>query len=302
MIVLCGPRPPLAAILDQLGVHGPVALVTAGWQEREDDPAPDVNGTPTVPLVLHKRTEDVFAHDAELAAQYKLRQIKLKSMQDFYRVRLDHAAQAARTISLRSANADLLAEELAASLALIRHIDRDHLERCRAVHAAFDALMVERDALAKHVRELRDAIAPTSALVIAGGHVAVLLNRLRLFDVVGLAGGRPIIAWSAGAMALSERVVLFHDDPPHGDAISEVLDAGLGVVRDLVLLPDASERLHLDDRERVGELAQRYAPATCVALDPGAQLWLERGTITRTVQARVLGPSGDVAPVSGAVA
>jgi len=298
LIVLCGPRPPLAAILDQLGVHGPVALVTAGWQEREDDPPPDVNGTPTVPLVLHQRTEDVFAHDAELAAQYKLRQIKLKSMQDFYRVRLDHAAQAARTISLRNANADLLAEEHAASLALIRHIDRDHLERCRAVHAAFDALMVERDALAKHVRELRDAIAPTEALVIAGGHVAVLLNRLRLFDVVGLAANRPIIAWSAGAMALSERVVLFHDDPPQGDAISEVLEPGLGVVRDLVLLPDASHRLRLDDRERVGELAQRYAPAACVALDPGAQLWLERGAVTRSVKARVLAPSGDVADYS----
>lgn len=292
MIVLCGPRPPLAAIFDQLGVRGPVALVTAGWQEREDEPH-DL-GVPIAPLNLHARTEDVFAHDAELAAQYKLRQLKLKSMQDFYRVRLDHAAQAARTIGLRSANADLLAEEHAASLALIRHIDRDHLERCQAVHAAFDAGIVEREALARHIRELREVIAPTAALAIAGGHVAVLLNRLRLFDVVALAGRRPVIAWSAGAMALTERVVLFHDDPPHGQAISEILDAGLGVVRETVVLPDASERLHLDDRERVAELAQRYAPAPCVALDPGAQVWLQRGRVMRTIGARVLAPSGSV--------
>ena len=294
MIVLAGPRPPLAAILERLGVRGPVALVTAGWQEREDDPV-DL-GVPAAPLDLHARTEDVFAHDAELAAQYKLRQLRLKSMQDFYRVRLDHAAQAARTIALRINNAELFAEEHAASLALIRHIDQDHLERCKQVHATFDANSVEREALARHVRELRDVIAPTAALAIAGGHVAVLLNRLRLFDVVALAGKRPIIAWSAGAMALTERVVLFHDDPPHGQAISEVLDAGLGLAPDLVVLPEPRLRLRLDDRERVGELAQRYAPAPCVALDPGAQLWHQRGRVTRSIAARVLSPTGTVEP------
>jgi len=297
LIVACGPRPPLDAIIDELHVRGPIALVTAGWQEREDEPA-DVGDVPAVRLALHARTDQVFADDPELAAAYKLRQLKLKSLQDFYRVRLDHAAQAARTIALRTANTELHAEEHAASLALIRSIDNDHLERCRAVHAAFDAQIVERDVLAKHVRELRDAIAPTAALAIAGGHVAVLLNRLRLFDMVALAGDRPIIAWSAGAMALSDRVVLFHDDPPHGDAISEILDAGLGVARDMVLLPDASERLHLHDRERVGELAQRYAPAPCYALDPGAQLWLDRGRVTRAIAVRQLALSGEVEDVT----
>ena len=148
--------------------------------------------------------------------------------------------------------------------------------------------------LARHVEELQAAIEPTQAIVIAGGHVAVLLNRLRLFGIAELAGRRPIVAWSAGAMALTDRVVLFHDDPPHGEAISEVLDAGLGLARDLVVLPEPRLRLHLDDRVRVGELAQRYAPAVCVAVDHGARLWVEDGRVVRAAEAQRLDPGGRV--------
>ncbi|MGH2901934.1 MAG: hypothetical protein ACRDMZ_24885, partial [Solirubrobacteraceae bacterium] len=77
---------------------------------------------------------------------------------------------------------------------------------------------------------------------------------------------------------------------------SEVLDAGLGLARDLVVLPEPRLRLHLDDAPRVGELAQRYAPATCVALDHGAQVWVEGGRAIRTSSAQRLDPSGRVEP------
>lgn len=295
MIVLAGPRPPLPQILGELGVKA-AALVTAGWQEREDEPGLVDLGCAAVPLALHVRADDVFPRDTQLADAYKARQIKLKSLQDAYRVRLDHAAQAARTIGVASINAELRAEEHEASLEMIRNIDRDHLARCQLVHAKYNADLepLRRAAIARHVKELRALIGPTDALVIAGGHVAVLLNRLRMFDVVGLAGKRPIVAWSAGAMALTERVVLFHDDPPHGQAISEVLDTGLGLAPDVVVLPDASERLHLDDRERVGELAARYTPAACIALDPGAHVWLDDRKVIRTFAARRLQADGSV--------
>jgi hypothetical protein len=283
--------------LRELGVTGPAALVTAGWQEREGEPGvvPDP-GVPVVELGLHARGEQVFAGDAELAVAYKARQLRLKLMQDFYRVRIDHAGQAARAVAVRSADPELLADEQVASLAVIRQIDRDHLDRCRAVQAAFEAAWQPRAraVLARHVEELRAAIEPTHAIVIAGGHVAVLLNRLRLFGIAELAGARPIVAWSAGAMALTERVVLFHDDPPHGQAISEVLDAGLGLARDLVVLPEPRLRLDLDDVVRVGELAQRYAPAVCVAVDHGAQIWVDGGRAVRAVSAQRLDPSGIV--------
>ncbi|HET9622419.1 MAG TPA: hypothetical protein VFP84_13695 [Kofleriaceae bacterium] len=300
MIVLCGAQhaqPSLPRVLRELGVTGAVALVTAGWQEREGEPGVVADaGVRTVELSLHARGEQVFADDAELAELYKARQLRLKLMQDFYRVRLEHAAQAARAVAVRSVDPDLLAEEYVASLAVIRHIDRAHLMRCQAVHNAFEAEVAphRRRIVARHLEELRAAIAPTSAIVIAGGHVAVLLNRLRLFRIAELAEHRPIVAWSAGAMALTERVVLFHDDPPHGQAISEVLDTGIGLARDLVVLPEPRLRLKLDDAGRVGELAGRYAPAACLALDHGAQVWVERGEVVRTVAAHKLEPGGQV--------
>jgi hypothetical protein len=300
VIVLCGAQhaePSVPRVLRELGVKGPAALVTAGWQEREGESGMVADpGVPVVELSLHARGEFVFAHDRELAAAYKARQLKLKVMQDFYRVRLDHAAQAARALAVRSADPELMAEENAASLAVLQHLDRDHLARCRAVHAAFEDALAprRRPVVARHIEELRAAIAGTHAVVIAGGHVAVLLNRLQLFGIAELAGPRPIVAWSAGAMALTERVVLFHDDPPHGQAISEVLDAGLGLAKGLVVLPEPRLRLRLDDAGRVGELAQRYAPATCVALDHGAQVWVDDGRPVRAASAQRLDPSGRV--------
>ena len=271
-------------MLRELGVKGPAAIITAGFQEREGEAGLVADaGVPVVDLELHKRGDEVLNGDTDLAKSYKQRQIKLKLMQDFYRVRLDHAEASMRAIQVRSAPPDLMTEEFAASLELVRHIDRDHLARCRTVHAEFESTIRprERFALSRHLAELRALIAPTDALVIAGGHVAVLLNRLRLFDILHLVGDRPIVTWSAGAMTMSERVVLFHDDPPHGKAISEILDAGFSIARDVVLLPGARSRLRLDDKERVAELAHRYTPATCVTLDRGAKVWIEDRRIVR---------------------
>lgn len=299
MIVLCGAQhaePSLPRVLRELGVAR-AAMITAGWQEREGEAGVVADpGVPVVELALHARGEQVFASDGELAAAYKARQLKLKLMQDFYRVRLEHAAQAARAVSVRSVDPELAAEEQIASLAVLRQIDGDHLDRCRAVHTTFEAALApqQRPVVVRHVEELRATIAPTDAIVISGGHVAVLLNRLRLFGIAELAGARPIVAWSAGAMALTERVVLFHDDPPHGQAISEVLDAGLGLARDLVVLPEPRLRLRLDDAGRVGELAARHAPAVCVAIDHGAQIWVDGGRAVRAIGGQRLDPSGRV--------
>jgi len=195
---------------------------------------------------------------------------------------------------VRNAPAELMSEEFEASLELVRAIDRDHLARCRAVHAEFDTQIKPRDrfALSRHTAELKALIAPTDAIVIAGGHVAVLLNRLRLFDILHLIGDRPIIAWSAGAMTMTERVVLFHDDPPTGKAISEILEAGFSLARDVVLLPGAKSRLRLTDKDRVAELAHRYTPATCVTLDRGAKIWIDGRKIVRAENAKRLTTTG----------
>ena len=123
--------------------------------------------------------------------------------------------------------------------------------------------------------------------------IASLLNRLALFDVLGLAAGKPIIAWSAGAMVLTDRIVLFHDFPPYGSDIAQVLDAGFGLVPKLVVLPDPRRRVNLDAQAGIQRFARRMAPATCVAMDHGARIMFENGKIARAVGAR-LTTSGDV--------
>jgi hypothetical protein len=103
-----------------------------------------------------------------------------------------------------------------------------------------------------------------------------------------------VIAWSAGAMALTERVLLFHDRAPHGPAHAEFLDAGLGWIPGCVLLPHARRRLRTGDAERMAELARRAAPARCVVLDDGARLDLsEAGVLPPS--ARVIGADGRIA-------
>ncbi len=308
-IVLLGPQrldplvraalttPDVGPALAELGVRGQVALVTAGWQEREGDDEPLVRalGVPCENLRLHTRSLDVFATDLVLSAAYGARQELLRHLQSFYRIRLDKTEDAATAISVRHVEPELLAQEWRVSVEQFRQLDLDHLVRCRAIHAAFDDRwqLPTRPAIARHLDELRALLAPAEALVIAGGHVASLLNRLKLFDVLELAAGKPIIAWSAGAMVLTDRIVLFHDFPPYGSDIAQVLDAGFGLVPGVVALPDAARRVRQDDRDGIARFAQRMAPATCVALDPGARLVLSRGQLTAAHAAR-LTTDGDI--------
>jgi hypothetical protein len=90
---------------------------------------------------------------------------------------------------------------------------------------------------------------------------------MRLLDVLGLVEHIPIFAWSAGAMALGERVVLFHDSPPHGVGNAELFEEGLCAYSGVLPLPHAKKRLHLHDRLRVSIFARRFAPAVAVAFD-----------------------------------
>ena len=130
--------------------------------------------------------------------------------------------------------------------------------------------------VARHRAEVTDVLTSASALVVAGGHVGVLLHVLRLFAVPAPA---VVIAWSAGAMALTERVLLFHDRAPHHPSHAEFLDHGLGWLRGCVLLPHARRRLRTDDSVRMAELAFRAAPARCVILDDGVRLDLGSGDV-----------------------
>jgi len=102
-----------------------------------------------------------------------------------------------------------------------------------------------------------------------------------------------VVAWSAGAMALTERVVLFNDRAPQGPAHAEIYDEGLGMIMGAVLLPHARRRLQIDDVTRMSVLASRLAPAVCVVLDDGTRIDLTTdGGLPD--DARVIGAEGRI--------
>lgn len=326
-VVLLGSQrftPTLGEAVAAAGVSGRLASVTAGWQERESEDLElhEHLGERTVNLMLYARGEDVFERDPELAAAHRDRQERLRELQSIYRLRLAHAQAALRELltelvdggaresatrrGRRRIGDPLLAAEVRAAREEIRALDRRHLERTNALHAAFEGEWRprERPVLAHHAAAVERLIVRAGGLLIAGGHVAILANRLRLFGLRELLGERAIFAWSAGAMAITERIVLFHHAPPQGYGNTELLEAGLGLAPGVVAFPHARRRLDLGDRRRIEALARRFAPAECLALEDGA--WLVFDTAATGSKRRV-GPgvsrfeaSGDVEPLEAA--
>jgi peptidase E len=223
---------------------------------------------------VYALAEHVFQHDPELRLAHRRRQAQLHELQEIYRLRLAHAKDAARALFEHEGDPEVVRPARRQAIAALRRLDHSHLHAIRRSHAHFEAQYrpAERPPVREAAERLRERIAGAEAVFIAGGHVAVLLNRLRLLGGAALLQDKPVVAWSAGAMIASEAVVLFHDQPPQGRGNVEVFDAGLGLVRRTVVFPHASTRLRLDQPRRVALLARRFAPAACVTLDEGAQL------------------------------
>ena len=277
-VVLLGPqrhRTEVGAEVARLRDGGRVALITSGWQEWEGDDAwlRDAVGGEVVNVDLYRRAEGIWADDPSLAAAHSELQQRVRLLRRVYNARLEHAMDAWISIESMAGDPAVLDAERGSALEGVRRLDRHHLGRIEGLRADFDARMRPTDR--EGLRRERDAVIHTlresSAIVVAGGQVATLLNRLRLFDLAPILGERPVVAWSAGAMALTERVVLFHDSPPWGPGHAEVGEAGLGLVSGLVALPNGRQRLRLDDPDRVGRMARRFSPDVCLSLDPGAR-------------------------------
>jgi hypothetical protein len=291
----------LGSVVRRLECDGPIALITAGWRDREDEDEPLRShlACETVNLRLYHRAEDVLARDRELAEAHRAKQSKLRHKQDFYRIRLEHELAANHVIRQRRAPPEVLVEEQQASLAAIRQLDAYHLAQCQRVNAEYEAAArpLERPVVVEHRDELREALAPCQAIAIAGGHVAALLNRMRLFGIAELIDGQAVFAWSGGGMVVSERLILFHDSPPQGRGASEILDEGLGLARNVVPFPHPDIRLRLDDPARIGVLAGRFAPAKCVALPEGAHVVVRDGQLERASSVTLLTEDGVGVPL-----
>ncbi len=300
-VTLLGPqrRPSLDKVVDALALRGPYATITAGWQEREGDDAEldrHLRGE-SRNLQLWQRMQQVWEHDGELAEAHRVRRERITALQRLYFIGVDHAMQAVaqmRDSARGGANARITDLAVADAERVLEDLDRRHLERVHEIHADFYAQWRphERDGVADHRAQLAEILDGCGAVVLAGGHIAELLDALHLFNIAPAGLARlPIIAWSAGAMALTERVVLFNDNAARGPTWAEVFDGGLAVVPRMVLLPAAHARLHMDDRQRMATFARRFAPSRCVLLDPGTRVQIgDDGRLPDDTP--VIGPDG----------
>jgi len=283
--LMLGPQrfsPTVGDINRALEARGRVAIVTAGWQEREaeDEELRAALELPALNLRLHARAEQVFAAHPELFAAYRQRQDSLRQLQHLYRRRLRHAMDAVRELFALLPRPPLempvprLQQEVSSALLAVRQLDERHMKQVAEIWQGHTEALEGQvfGELVAHRGQLLEEVEGCEVVAIAGGHVASLLNRLRIFGLANSFRGRHLLCWSAGAMVLSERIVLFHDCPPQGRGDAEILGAGLGLLPGVLALPHAGRRLLLDDPTRVGRFAQRFAPYRCVALDPGSEV------------------------------
>ena len=267
-VILLGPqrRPTVDAVVRSLGLGGSIATITAGWREREADDGElsGLLGRHDTNLGLYRRWLDIQDRDPGYAAAERRVQGELAELQDIYLLRLDHALRAVYALQRRAGDQlhdQLHAEAIAAAVAAVRELDAAHLRRVNGVRGEFFA-------------ELR----PHDRPVIAGhrAEVAGILREAAALSRPAPGAAAPVVAWSAGAMALTDRIVLFGDRSPQGPGHAEVYGSGLSVLRGLVLLPHARARMLLDDTPRMAVFAQRFGPGRCVLLEGGTRIELDR--------------------------
>ena len=297
--ILLGPQSPVANLrqaIDTIDAKGPVVVITAGWRDSEGEieEIRENVGRPVEDLMLYQRAEEVFSCEPDLRALKRERQDKLKELQRLYRMRLSPTIAAARKLMRASAEPELLRLEQRAAIAQLRALDRHHLRRIESIHQDFNKRRASIEAPGALIQRevVHRQVAEAGLVLIAGGHVAVLLNRIRLFRLGEWLAQKPVIAWSAGAMALTGRIVLFHHNAPQGKSDAELLDAGLDIVRKRVLLPHARTRLDWNNRTRMALFSRRFSPASCCTLDNGSMIHLRNDRVIAAQASSVVTRAG----------
>lgn len=318
-ITLLGPQrdPRLPQVRRALGLReARFATITAGWRDRESDDGllVELLGGNTVNLHLWTRMQQLWEADPELDHADRERRRRLTEMQELYVIGLQQAVEAVHRITARKPVLPEIQEmALADVLDILRDMDERHRQRVEEVHLEFYERYQpqHRPAVLEGRARVGQLIADCDAVVIPGGHVGVLLGAMHIFNVAPALAYpheqeredgsvvrtprvyRPVLAWGAGAMALTERVFLFHDFSVVNPGISELLMDGMGLTQGLIALPNAKDRIDLNNLPSTRSLAGRCAPRVPVLLDAGARVTLtEDGELPESGTARVLTEDG----------
>lgn len=286
-LVVLGPQRPdpnLPQALATAQAAGSTVMITAGWRHDENDNEAlrAAIGPSAVSLPIYTWFEELAEQHPAFAQVYRARQARVKTLKELHLVRMGPALATVRELlEHRRDHHELVEAEIQDAVRVVRELDDRFLAQTARVQAEFAGRIAhaEPPLAARRREQARQMLRSARAICIAGGHVGVLRNRMGFFglnEVLAecLAASIPVVAWSAGAMALARRVVLFNDDTPKGAVDDELLDSGAGLAEGLIVLPHARKRLHLSDADRLSLLATRFAPARCVGLECGA--WLEQ--------------------------
>ena len=286
--ILLGPqrfRTTVGTAIRTVAPEGPIATVTAGWRDRESD-TDELDATLEGRgrhLNLYGRLQDVLDTDPTFATAALAHRDAIDELAGIYSIRLQRALDSVYAVQRRTARTDVAGSALADGVRVVQSIDQWYLDAVDQLRGELWAAAPAEDSepIQRHRTEVADAIGQAGAIAIAGGHVGVLLRCLKLF-VVTLPTQLPVVAWSAGAMSLTERVVLYNDRGPSGVIGSEVWDRGLGRAPRIIAMPHARRRLQMDDPMLLRVLARRFGDARCLLLDDGASV--------------ALGPNGELPP------
>lgn len=128
-------------------------------------------------------------------------------------------------------------------------------------------------------QRLEQRILSANTIVLFGGHLDLLLDALRFFRLrdalaEALRRGAQLVAMSAGAMVLCERVIIY-DDFAKTRRDFQLYDRGLSLVRDIQLFPHCTERIQTDDPDNLAYLARRFRHHVCVGLNQRSFLLFE---------------------------
>ncbi|MDC0716732.1 Type 1 glutamine amidotransferase-like domain-containing protein [Nannocystis bainbridge] len=146
----------------------------------------------------------------------------------------------------------------------------------------FDAVGLQYDPAWRAAQErLERRILSANSIILFGGHLDLLLDALRFFRLrnvlaEALRRGTQLVAMSAGAMVLCERVIIY-DDFATKRRDFQLYDRGLALVRDIQLFPHCTERIQTDDPDNLAYLARRFRHHACVGLNQRSFLLFELG-------------------------
>lgn len=267
-------QPRLQSCLDRWQITGPVGLISPGWEEDEDDDqwVRESIRNPVVNAMLYALADELFARDPEVLALLRERQDRLRELRELYQFQLHHWCAALRGLLARRETQQIVAQPLKLAFSQLREVDRQYLTAVTEVIREFDRRIApkHRPSIVAYQRIICQRLESCQALLVAGGHVGVLLNRLRLSRVLNQVR-LPIIAWSGGAMALGDKIIFYDHFHPHAGQETEFSRQGMKFFRGLQLFPKAQQRLDLHNPIEMALVAGRV-PDRPLILDSDSEI------------------------------